>query len=231
MRLACLAFALGCGHAAPPPANVTPVAPVTANRCGPPSPAIGKLVALIDADADELHNDYTPAVFQLIAAGRPGACAVADLLTAESSQTRLHAERVFEGVLAGEQGFVSGRGFHDEYGEQTTRQITAAIGYDYNAPTAKSAAAWRYWLQLPSRTVVDGPTREAMKTALDAVGSKLHACGEPALVTVSFDHSGRVSAIFNEAITDATYRACLTAATTAIQLPPFHRASVWTKWP
>ncbi len=248
MRLVALALAFGCGQAPPPPvsSNATNATPVAVHRCAPPSPGLAKLAEAIDVDTDVLHNDYTPAVFALIAAGRPGACAVADLLTAASGATRLHAQRVFEGVLAAEQGFVEGHGFHDQYGEDTAGQITTSIGYDYSAPTARSAAAWRHWLDLESRTIVDGgglypaagrhgsidgPTREAMKSALDAVSPQLRACGEPAVVTVTFDRSGRVASIFNEAITDASYRACLTAATAAIQLPAFHRRSVWTKWP
>jgi hypothetical protein len=196
-------------------------------------------VARLDANADELHSDITPAVLALMSRGVPGACAVIDKLEADSATTRLHAQRVVEGVAGMRNGFAFGRGYHDEYGQEAISAALAETAYDSEAsPIARrdGARRWRLWLSRQHGAWADfqpsdGPSRSAMQQALDAVRPQLARCGEPVDVTVSFAANGRVTSIYGTASTSRAYRVCLAKATAAIRLAPFKRASVWTQYP
>jgi hypothetical protein len=59
---------------------------------------IAKLAAEINDYPDALHGDYTPAVHQLVKIGTAALPAVLPLLVSEDRLTRLHAQRVLEGV-------------------------------------------------------------------------------------------------------------------------------------
>jgi len=76
---------------------------------------------------------------------------VVELLDAPKSTTRLHAERVVEGVLMRSNGWLPNRGYPDRHAEQTTKDILEANGnYRYDAPPARRAAAakrWRAWVR------------------------------------------------------------------------------------
>lgn len=112
---------------------------------------IAGLVAALDDDPNPLHADFTPSVMALIEAGLPGALAVLGRLDAAGRTTRLHAQRVLEGVAMRRLGWVPGRGYPDgAAGEARTRHLLAANGaYHADAPEAARAdavAKWRAWL-------------------------------------------------------------------------------------
>lgn len=115
-----------------------------------PKSDIAELLAQIDVAADVLHADYTPAVWSLIDAGRAALPGLLALMDAADDDTRLHAQRAFEGVLMADMGFVPGRGFEPPDGEAQFRNLWAAHGsYDWDAsPDARkrSLVAWRHWL-------------------------------------------------------------------------------------
>ena len=116
--------------------------------------AIAKLVHTLDDHPNPLHSDITPSVEQLIEVGLPGGAAVVDLLDSPNGRTRLHAQRVVEGVVMRRNGWVPGHGFPDRSDEEKTRQLLKANGdYRWDAPAEQRAAAtakWREWLKLAS---------------------------------------------------------------------------------
>ena len=120
----------------PPPAQ--PAATLHATR-------IAELLPRIDDSPDPLHADITPAVLALSDLGPPAALAVVPLLEADDRMTRLHAQRVVEGVVMRLHGFSPGRGFGDRpVGEPLARTLLASFDYDFDAPPgARSAAAAR----------------------------------------------------------------------------------------
>ncbi len=102
IALLVVSSAIGCGgERQTPPSSVAStedeaLEPVQtpAVHPEPVDPAIAEFVRTLDEDPDMLHNDYTPSVHGLIAAGVPGALAVVDLLRSSNADTRLHARRV-----------------------------------------------------------------------------------------------------------------------------------------
>jgi hypothetical protein len=118
----------------------------------PTKAAIDDLVRTIDDDPDPLHNDYTPSVWKLTEAGLPGAAAVIDLLESPKELTRLHAQRVVEGVVMRRYGWVPGHGCPDrsDCDGKTRRTLKANGDYRWDGPAAERAAAvarWREWLK------------------------------------------------------------------------------------
>lgn len=111
---------------------------------------IPRLVRTLDDDANPLHADITPSVRRLMELGVPAAVAVLDLLEAPDPVTRLHAQRVIEGVVMYRNGWVPNRGYASLDAEQETRRLLQANGgYRYDAPPEERAAAvrkWRAWL-------------------------------------------------------------------------------------
>jgi hypothetical protein len=117
----------------------------------PPAEAqIAALLVRIDANADPLHADITPAVQALVAAGWPAARGLLDLMMASGEHTRMHAQRALEGILMAEFGFVPGRGFSRASGEEGFRARWRTLGdYAWDAPAdhrAQAVMAWRHWL-------------------------------------------------------------------------------------
>lgn len=95
---------------------------------------LAQLVATLDENPDMLHSDYTPSVHALSARGVPAARAVLPLLDAEDRFTRLHAQRVVEGVVNHAFGFRFGRGFPDQEMEEEARGWIVEWGYAYDGP-------------------------------------------------------------------------------------------------
>lgn len=120
-----------------------------------------KLVQTLDKDPRPLHSDFTPSVQRLIEIGLPGAAAVVDLLTASEPVTRLHAQRVIEGVVMRRNGWRPNRGYPDRHGEEKTQQILKDnCDYRYDAPPEKrtaAAAKWRSWI---NSTMAEDAKRE-----------------------------------------------------------------------
>jgi hypothetical protein len=112
---------------------------------------IGELVRTLDEQPHPLHSDFTPSVERLIELGLPAAAAVVDLLDAPNPATRLHAQRVIEGVVMRAEGWRPNRGYPDAAGEQRTRHVLEENGgYRYDAPPEQRRAAmerWRAWLE------------------------------------------------------------------------------------
>lgn len=242
LSIAIAVVAAACSHPAPPaplpPGNTAGDTAVASSGCAPTTPELAAAVARIDADADPLHSDYTPEVGRLIENGLPGACAVVDLLLADSRDTRMHAQRVMEGVLLGEYGWRGGRGYPSSYAQDQSTAVAQAMGYDWDAaPDAlrTGAARWRAWLDGEHPGAVapaDGPAVAAMTAALDRIRPQLEQCGQPVDLTVTFQRAGTITSIWGTASTDASYRACLSAAAAAVTIPVYERyEDVWIRYP
>lgn len=112
--------------------------------------SITDLLSRIDEAPDDLHNDMTPAVHQLADMGWQAAPGLLDLMTSDSTDTRLHAQRALEGILARDLGFVPGQGFTLAAGEDRFRAIWSRnSSYAYDAAPelrAKAVSTWRQWL-------------------------------------------------------------------------------------
>ena len=112
---------------------------------------IDSLIVRIDENADELHSDFTPSVHKLSELGIPSMEAVLPLLNSDNKDTRLHAERVLEGVVSRMYGFIPGQGFsNNPDGEAIVRTIFITNGYDW-ADTVpeirlKGIENWKKWI-------------------------------------------------------------------------------------
>lgn len=144
---------------------------------------LARLVASLDEDADPLHNDYTPAVHALIARDVEGALAVLEQLDAPNEMTRLHAQRVVEGVAMRHCGWRTGQGYADgALGEARLRALLQRNGtYDRQAPSParqQSMALWRAWLEanrLPTKVTT---TAGAVEGGFELEGTHVVA-GQP----------------------------------------------------
>lgn len=162
--LASIALLTCCGLPSPQPATpstdndagTAERPPLETDAATPVAPQmdaeLARLVATLDDDAEPLHNDFTPAVHALIARDVEGALAVVDLLDAPNELTRLHAQRVVEGVAMRHCGWQAGHGFADgAIGEARMRTLLQRNGaYDWQAPSParqRSMALWRAWLE------------------------------------------------------------------------------------
>lgn len=112
---------------------------------------LAELLATLDNAPDELHGDITPAVLALAELGWVAAPALLDLMLADAADTRLHAQRAFEGIVMRDFGFVRGRGFASSDDENRFRELWATHGgYAYDASEARRSLAvetWRGWLK------------------------------------------------------------------------------------
>lgn len=112
---------------------------------------LAELLAELDIQPDELHGDITPAVLALVELGWVAAPALLDHMQAESADTRLHAQRAFEGILMRDFGFVRGRGFASADDERRFRELWTTYGsYAHDDSEARrniAVEAWRGWLR------------------------------------------------------------------------------------
>ncbi|MFH0894877.1 MAG: hypothetical protein V2A54_10625 [Bacteroidota bacterium] len=99
---------------------------------------IDSLVKTIDDNYDILHSDFTPSVHKLSTMGIPAIEAVLPLLNSSKEDTRLHAQRVVEGVIYRMNGFVPGQGFTTKGGEEKSREILNSIEYDWEGIDLKN---------------------------------------------------------------------------------------------
>ena len=93
----------------------------------------------------------TPSVFALGGMGLSAAAELLSLLMDDDENTRLHAQRALETIIAGRHGFEVGKGFPtSETKENAEAEWRANGNYDYTADVASRAAAvekWRDWLR------------------------------------------------------------------------------------
>jgi len=109
---------------------------------------IDSLIATLDDNYDMLHSDYTPSVYKLSELGIPAIVAVLPLLNNAKDETRLHAQRVTEGVVMRMYGFIPGQGFsNNPNGEDTARSTLESIGYDYSDSTEQRQIAIENWIK------------------------------------------------------------------------------------
>lgn len=115
------------------------------------SQALSACLATLDDNADPLHADMTPAVYALGNLGWVAVPPLLDLMLAERTLTRLHAERALELIVNGSLGFVPGQGFPSAEAEEQVRAIWRDNGdYRHDADEQSRAAAvcrWHDWLR------------------------------------------------------------------------------------
>lgn len=132
---------VGCGPSEPEP-------PQPARQ--PIDPKVAELFARLDENPDILHADYTPAVHELIAIGRPTIAPALDLMLSDNEFTRMHAQRVIEGVTLREHRFVFGQGWTRPTGAAEWKQFWTRLGDLNDRASAEarraSVAKWRVWL-------------------------------------------------------------------------------------
>jgi len=97
------------------------------------------------------HLDLTPSVYALAEMGLSAVTPLLDLLIDDDENTRLHAQRALEMIIARRHGFEAGKGFPTEAARQDTEAEWQANGnYNYAAPAAERLASvekWREWLR------------------------------------------------------------------------------------
>lgn len=195
---------------------------------------IAELAAHLDDDADILHADYTPSVWQLCGAGPRGALAVVDRLDAADLMTRMHAERVVECVGMRWVGWTSGRGYADgAAGEQRVRALLHAngdYGHDQPSPARRaSMARWRAWLEARRTRPYPPPVQpwpEQITAALEQPRIVALAClpatAPSVTVTLTLLGAGSVSRVTVERPVHGTpAEACVVRAIRAARGPLF----------
>jgi hypothetical protein len=127
------------------------VTPLSMNECLAMDSSIVQLVQSIDDNPDPLHADYTPSVHQLIEKGLPAVPPVLVLMRSDSKDTRLHAQRVLEGITMKRFGFVIGKGWAKADGEEKWRELWKKLGnmqWDESLERRnKSIVLWEKWLK------------------------------------------------------------------------------------
>lgn len=105
----------------------------------------------INDNPDELHLDITPSVQSLAEMGTAAVGPLIDLLMDANRNTRLHAQRALEGIVARRYGFRPGEGFADDAARTAAGAAwTNAGSYDFDAGPRDRAASvkrLRRWLQ------------------------------------------------------------------------------------
>ncbi len=134
----------------PDPQSTPSVDEASAATCTETSSELQTLVAQIDEEPDMLHLDFTPAVHALSERGAQAACAVLELLHAPDTFTRLHAQRVLEGVLMRRAGWRPGQGYADAEAEPRVRTTLQEIAFAHDASEeerSEGATRWRQWVE------------------------------------------------------------------------------------
>lgn len=110
---------------------------------------VQRAIAELDQDADEGHLDQTPAMRELAGMGLRAVGPLAVPLLDESRETRLHAQRAWEGIVYARHGWVAGQGFPDDESEAAVVADLREVGYDFDAEPGERTAAverLRAWL-------------------------------------------------------------------------------------
>jgi len=119
-------------------------------RIGHPDAVAACLQTLSDAP-DALHLDRTPAVEALGGMGLDPVPSLLDLLLDKDRETRMHAQRALEAIVARRHGFRPGHGFPNTRAEEALRSEWRANGdYQFDADRelrARAVVIWRQWLR------------------------------------------------------------------------------------
>lgn len=110
---------------------------------------VRRAIDALDEDADPMHLDYTPAVSELAGMGLRAVEPLMTPLASESQETRMHAQRAWEGVVYGRHGFVGGQGFPSGEAEAAAVADLRQVGYSFEDGGEERAAALerlRVWL-------------------------------------------------------------------------------------
>jgi hypothetical protein len=111
--------------------------------------SLEELVRTINVNGDFLHADHAPSVDKLIELGDPAIPRMLDLMLLNGEYdgfTRLHAETVLYGIVAGNYGFVSGRGYSDPNGNDRANALWKSLGsLNWKAPLEERERAVRLW--------------------------------------------------------------------------------------
>lgn len=111
---------------------------------------INAAVIAINAEADELHLDITPAVSALANLGLKAVPSLLKLLMHDDEMTRLHGQRALDLLINKRHGFIPGQGFPSDADENAALDEWQGNGnYDYNANQASRSVAiakWQHWL-------------------------------------------------------------------------------------
>ena len=106
-------------------------------------------IAALDENADPMHHDQTPAVGELAGMGLRAVEPLTTPLLSGEQETRLHAQRAWEGIVYARHGFIGGQGFPDSDAEAAAVADLRAVGYSFeDGPDERQAAVERLreWL-------------------------------------------------------------------------------------
>jgi hypothetical protein len=105
---------------------------------------IRRAIAALDEDPDPMHIDRTPAVRELSAMGLRAVEPLTGPLLSGDQDTRLRAQRAWEGIVYARHGFVGGQGFPDDAAEQAAVADLREVGYSFeDGPQDREAAVGR----------------------------------------------------------------------------------------
>jgi hypothetical protein len=105
---------------------------------------VQRAIAALDESADPMHLDLTPAVQALAGMGLRAVQPLTGPLLSEQQETRLHAQRAWEGIVYARHGFAGGQGFPDSDAEAAAVADLRAVGYSFvDAPPAREPAVGR----------------------------------------------------------------------------------------
>jgi HEAT repeat protein len=112
--------------------------------------ALQACLSTIDDNPDPLHLDSTPSAHALGDMGLKAVAPLLDLMGSADRDTRMHAQRALELLIARRFGFQPGRGFLDSNAQKAVHRLWQANDdYDFAASAERRDAAidhWRRWL-------------------------------------------------------------------------------------
>jgi len=112
--------------------------------------ALAACLSTIDDNPDALHLDLTPSVHALGGMGIEAVAPLLELMSSSERDTRMHAQRALEIIVARRFGFVPGQGFPDGNARSAAERVwTDNGGYDFSANAGDRNASivlWRRWL-------------------------------------------------------------------------------------
>lgn len=206
-----------------------------AQAAPPPARTIPELVLHLDDDPDELHVDFTPAVWALCEHGLDGAAAVLPLLEAPDTMTRMHASRALSCAVSRWFGWQPGHGYAPGSGAETRFEAawTANGAYAWDADAGARHASrvlWEAWIAAHLHAAAprpDEPSTDAVRAALEPVLPTVRACPHdpgPVRADLTFAPSGALVRVRLHGVRGAAAR-CMQQALASVHVAPFTRPS------